>query len=120
MWCAGGQQGCILINWDDSSAPKTILEAQSAEEVMRLMNEAFPTLTGEGGEGGVTLDTARQFLEQTPSVNTVNKCSAYHSSAGSVLLLGDAAHSSGGASGQGCNAALQDAQVPVDPATRQL
>jgi kynurenine 3-monooxygenase len=43
--------------------------------------------------------------------NTVNKLSSYHSSAGNVVILGDAAHSSGGASGQGCNAALQDAQV---------
>jgi hypothetical protein len=64
------QQGCVLVNWDESSAPKALLEATSAEEVMRLMNEAFPLLVGEeGGQGvGVTLDAARQFMEQRPSV----------------------------------------------------
>jgi hypothetical protein len=64
------QQGCVLVNWDESSAPKALLEAKSAEEAMRLMNEAFPLLVGEeGGEGvGVTLDAARQFMEQRPSV----------------------------------------------------
>ena len=47
------QQGCVLVNWDESSAPKALLEAKSAEEAMRLMNEAFPLLVGEeGGEGG--------------------------------------------------------------------
>ena len=35
------------------------------------------------------------------------KCNSYH--AGKAVLLGDAAHSTGGASGQGCNSALGDA-----------
>ena len=38
----GELQACALINWDVSSAPTSLLAAESAEEVHRLLNAAFP------------------------------------------------------------------------------
>ena len=55
------------------------------------------------------LGSVRQFLEQRPAVNYVNKLSRYHDAASSIVVVGDAAHCTGGASGQGCNSALEDA-----------
>ena len=40
----GEQSACALINWDPSTAPTSLLQAQSADEVQRILNEAFPTL----------------------------------------------------------------------------
>mmetsp|Transcript_10872 Transcript_10872/g.26626 ORF Transcript_10872/g.26626 Transcript_10872/m.26626 type:complete len:497 (-) Transcript_10872:597-2087(-) len=100
------QQACILVNWDEASAPRSLLAMEDAKEVQEYLNMAFPNL-----EGGVTLDAAHQFLEQRATVNTVNKLSCYADEQAALILMGDAAHSSGGASGQGCNTALQDAQV---------
>eukprot|EP00960_Hanusia_phi_P001193 32785-Hanusia_phi.AAC.2 len=100
----GEQQGCALLNWDVSNEPRTLLGMEEAEEVQAYFNKAFPSL-----QDGITLEAAEQFLRQTPSVNYVNKCSRYHDSRSRILLLGDAAHCTGGASGQGCNSALQDA-----------
>jgi kynurenine 3-monooxygenase len=102
----GEQSACALINWDPSTAPTSLLQAQSADEVQRILNEAFPTL-----EGGISLSSAHQFLSQRPALNYVNKLSAYHHSPSRIVLLGDAAHCTGGASGQGCNSALEDAAV---------
>jgi hypothetical protein len=39
---SGELQACALINWDMSSAPTSLLAAESAEEVQRLLNAAFP------------------------------------------------------------------------------
>lgn len=95
---------CALINWDAATVPTSLLSEETPEGVQRLLNSAFPQL-----EGGITLESARQFLEQTPAVNYVNKLSQYHDAAARICLLGDAAHCTGGASGQGCNSALEDA-----------
>ncbi|MGB1601328.1 MAG: hypothetical protein ACPIOQ_51810 [Promethearchaeia archaeon] len=62
-----------------------------------LLNAAFPTL-----EDGITLEAAEQFVQQQPAVNFVNKLSQYHGSSARIGLLGDAAHCTGGASGQVC------------------
>jgi len=97
---------CALINWDPTTVPTSLLAEETPEGVQRILNAAFPQL-----EGGITLDSARQFLEQTPAVNFVNKLSSYHDAAAAIALLGDAAHCTGGASGQGCNSALEDAAI---------
>lgn len=62
-----------------------------------LLNAAFPTL-----EDGITLEAAEQFVQQQPAVNFVNKLSQYHGASARICLLGDAAHCTGGASGQVC------------------
>jgi len=100
----GEQEACALINWDAATAPTTLLAATTPEQVQTILNSAFPQL-----EGGITLDSAQQFLSQKASVNFVNKLSVYHHSPSRICVLGDAAHCTGGASGQGCNSALEDA-----------
>jgi len=52
-------------------------------------------------------DIILQLLEQKPSSAFAVKCNIYHG-AGFVALLGDAAHATGGVTGQGCNSALMD------------
>jgi len=101
---SGEQEACALINWDADTAPTSLLAATTPLQVHTILNSAFPQLLG-----GITLDSAEQFLTQTPSVNFVNKLSTYHHSPSRICVLGDAAHCTGGASGQGCNSALEDA-----------
>ena len=74
-----------------------------AEEARELLASSFPTLA----DAFNTTDAGRQFVGQRPSTASTVRCSTYH--VGRSVLLGDAAHSTGGASGQGCNSALQDA-----------
>ncbi|KAL7554449.1 hypothetical protein ACHAWF_019029 [Thalassiosira exigua] len=73
----------------------------------RLLLDQFPLL-----EGTPDLDDmARELLVQRSSVASAVRCNAYHSPPDGTpaALCGDAAHATGGVSGQGCNSALVDA-----------
>jgi len=89
-------------------------ELSDAAEAQAMLMAAFPTLRDalEAEEEGGPSAGAQFAAQRVSSASTV-RCAAYHLSPRCVLL-GDAAHSTGGASGQGCNSALQDAVVLAD------
>jgi len=72
-----------------------------AAEARDALAARFPLLADV-----IDLDCGRQFVQQNTSKAATVKCNTYHY--GKAVLLGDAAHSTGGVSGQGCNSALQD------------
>jgi hypothetical protein len=80
----------------DDKPPK-LLQLTTAEEVQQCVSERYPVL----GEP-ITLAAAEQFLQQRPSLAGVVSASTYHDAAGHAVLLGDAAHSTGGSLGQVC------------------
>lgn len=98
---------CVLLSWgsagegrDDGEAPMlrlsdTDLRARIASDLPRF--------------GELTDLALEQLRRQRPSKATTIRCSQYHGPG--AVLLGDAAHSTGGALGQGCNSALMDAVV---------
>lgn len=111
---------CALINWRDapSAAPAAVKDGKEsaqvslgdvsdAAEALDALSTRFPLLADVLG-----MDVAEQFMGQQPSRASTVKCNTYHF--GKAVLLGDAAHSTGGASGQGCNSALQDAASLAD------
>ena len=72
----------------------------------------FPLLEGTPGMD----DAIKQLLSQRSSVADSVKCNIYNSPSAitPTALCGDAAHATGGVTGQGCNSALIDAVVLVD------
>lgn len=122
---------CILFagrSIEDSDLLFSIPEngSNGGEEVIEAAKsdllERFPLLEGTAGLGGVV----RQLREQRSNAASSVRCNAYHSdcetSSSSIeerrctpaVLVGDAAHATGGVSGQGCNSALIDAAVLAD------
>jgi kynurenine 3-monooxygenase len=96
---------CALISWKSGGAaeqesPGAITDPVAARA---LLASSFPTLRDQLD----TADAGAQFFRQRVSTASTVRCGSYH--LGRAVLLGDAAHSTGGASGQGCNSALQDA-----------
>ena len=103
---APSNNACILINWNKNRPPLDLLNLQTGEEVAQLINSRV-----EAVEGGILAEACENFVLTRPSSPLTIKCNQYHNTMAKVLLLGDAAHSSGGASGQGANSSLQDAVV---------
>eukprot|EP00411_Alexandrium_monilatum_P019960 CAMPEP_0175229754 /NCGR_PEP_ID=MMETSP0093-20121207/24595_1 /TAXON_ID=311494 /ORGANISM="Alexandrium monilatum, Strain CCMP3105" /LENGTH=498 /DNA_ID=CAMNT_0016523567 /DNA_START=77 /DNA_END=1573 /DNA_ORIENTATION=- len=108
---------CALINWRDvpasssqseeAASVRSLGEISDAKEAFEALSERFPLL------GDVlSMEAGKQFVEQSATRASTMRCNTYHY--GSAVLLGDAAHSTGGASGQGCNSALQDSAALVD------
>ena len=96
-----GGTTCTLVNWKEGSVPSAFDSKSSVEEVQRTIESTFPIY------GKVTSEAALQLLKQQPSVAKTVRCNTYSDARG-VLLLGDAAHSTGGTLGQGANSALMD------------
>lgn len=107
--------GCVLINWrdDPSSTSKDEGGSESLGDLTDICQARdtlatyFPLL-----EDLIDEEAGRQFVSQNVSRAATVKCNTYHY--GRAVLLGDAAHSTGGVSGQGCNSALQDSAVLAD------
>ncbi|KAL7470667.1 hypothetical protein ACHAXS_010922 [Conticribra weissflogii] len=83
-------------------------------KVEQLMIEQFPLLEGTPG-----LENAvKQLLSQRSSVASSVKCNTYSSAPIEVMtpaaICGDAAHATGGVSGQGCNSAIADSVALAD------
>ena len=88
--------------------PLAFDSSASVENVIQMIESNFPKY------GKVTREAAEQLLKQQPSVAKTVRCNTYSDDRG-VLLLGDAAHSTGGTLGQGANSALMDV-VALDQA----
>lgn len=97
---------CALVNWP-ADAPASLGDLSDPSEVLETLRDRFPLLADV-----LTPDVARQFVEQAPTQASTMRCNTYHF--GKAVLLGDAAHSTGGVSGQGCNSALQDSAFLAD------
>jgi len=82
------------------------------ELTKQMIFEQFPLLDGTPGMD----DAVKQLLNQRTSVANSVKCNIYNSPSTitPTALCGDAAHATGGVSGQGCNSALIDAAVLSD------
>eukprot|EP00439_Symbiodinium_sp_Y106_P073749 s239_g13.t5 len=100
--------GCALINWrepgKDAKTEPGLGDLADAAEAREVLAASFPLIADAMDD-----ESAKQFVSQKASRASTVKCNTY--SFGRAVLLGDAAHSTGGASGQGCNSALQDAVV---------
>ena len=94
---------CALISWRDGGSGVDPAEVSDPDEAANLLASSLSLI----GESFNTTEIGAQFVDQRPARAATVKCNSYH--AGKAVLLGDAAHSTGGASGQGCNSALGDA-----------
>mmetsp|Transcript_24549 Transcript_24549/g.50772 ORF Transcript_24549/g.50772 Transcript_24549/m.50772 type:complete len:595 (-) Transcript_24549:381-2165(-) len=88
--------------------------SSDVSRVEQLMIEQFPLLEGTPG-----LENAvKQLLSQRSSVASSVKCNTYSSAPiegmTPAALCGDAAHATGGVSGQGCNSAIADSVALAD------
>jgi kynurenine 3-monooxygenase len=94
---------CILFNGKEDSP--LLSETKNATAVVEALQGAFPQWEG------FHETIAEQLMAQkvTGSASSV-VCNTYHYS-DKVALAGDAAHATGGVSGQGVNSALQDSFV---------
>lgn len=79
----------------------TNIDADQASELGAAVRNAFPLLEKE-----LTDEAVLQVAQQKPFVSAVVKANTYH--CGLFAICGDAAHATGGVSGQGCNSALCD------------
>lgn len=100
---AGSAQGetnsmCTLIAWPKEQP--AVIESGSDEEIREALLRDFPQL------GAVSAEEVGQLSKQRPSSAKLIRCSRYHDD--KVMLIGDAAHSTGGTLGQGANSALLD------------
>jgi kynurenine 3-monooxygenase len=97
---------CILFAGRDQDR---IMEPSSNRtETVQAIVESFPLL-----EGCDLNELARQLETQSPSTASSVKSNIYHY--GSIVALcGDAAHATGGVSGQGVNSALVDSSILAD------
>lgn len=101
-----GGEACIL--FAGRNASDTLLASRNITELKNTIVERFPKLDG------ADLDVAAtQLASMQPSKASVVTCNIYHYGA-TAALVGDAAHATGGVSGQGVNSALMDASVLAD------
>mmetsp|Transcript_33148 Transcript_33148/g.71614 ORF Transcript_33148/g.71614 Transcript_33148/m.71614 type:complete len:443 (-) Transcript_33148:102-1430(-) len=86
------------------------------ETIKKLITDQFPLLEGTPGME----DMVQQLLSQRTSVADSVKCNIYSSNYDSTAtaICGDAAHATGGVSGQGCNSALVDSATLADCLTQ--
>ena len=96
----GNNTMCTLIAWPKEQP--AVIESGSDEEIQAVLRKDFPQL------GIVTLQQVGQLSAQRPSSAKLIRCNRYHDEHANVMLIGDAAHSTGGTLGQGANSALLD------------
>jgi kynurenine 3-monooxygenase len=92
----------LLSDWRLERYDQDDVRAFSEDIVAR-----FPLLEGTPERDLASM--VRQLLSQRPGVAAAVKCNAFHF--GRAALCGDAAHATGGVSGQGVNSALVDSAV---------
>jgi len=80
---------CVLVSWRTASAPPIFLESSSPEIIRDSIKEFFPAF------GEPDLSSIGQLFRQRPSVALTIRCNRYHDVDSRILLVGDAAHSTG-------------------------
>ncbi|MBD2448623.1 FAD-dependent monooxygenase [Nostoc sp. FACHB-152] len=93
--------GVVLFPHQD----KTIAELATPQEVISYFRQKFPEI-GQILPSSEAADFANRSVSRVLTV----RCNRYHQG-DSVLLIGDAAHAVSPSLGQGCNAALEDANI---------
>ncbi|CAE7847375.1 kmo [Symbiodinium microadriaticum] len=90
---------CTILSWT-GEAPDFL--ENSDELIRQRIGADFPSF------GPPELSAVEQLQAQRPSKATTIRANRYHDKDGHAMLLGDAAHSTGGTLGQGANSALAD------------
>ncbi|NES20064.1 MAG: FAD-dependent monooxygenase [Symploca sp. SIO3E6] len=99
---SGGYIGVVFVTRNRQK----ILNFQSVAQVQEFFRQYFPEVSPL-----LSAAEAEAFMKRTISSQMKVRCSRYHHE-DRVLLIGDAAHAVASSfSGQGCNAALEDAQI---------
>lgn len=101
---------CILFAGSNSSEP--LLSSNNVTLLAEIIAERYTKLQG------IEFDAAKQLalIDSTSKAKSVI-CNTYHQG-GQVALVGDAAHATGGVSGQGVNSALMDSVALADALQR--
>ena len=102
---------CILFSGRSEQLDSDPIMSPSLSDLgatTEALETRFPLLEGADFE-----DMAQQLANQRGGSASSVQCNAYHYGS-SAALCGDAAHATGGVSGQGVNSALMDAKVLVD------
>ena len=94
---------CILFASRKEDDP--ILFPTSIDESAKLLEQSFPLF-----EGADFVTMAKQLFNQKSGSASSVVCNTYHFG-DSAVLVGDAAHATGGVSGQGVNSALYDSMM---------
>lgn len=100
-----GNQTCALLSWKGDTTPAILSESAEPAMVKASIAANYP-LFGEPTDAAIS-----QLTAQRPSSARTVRCNRYHRAqkgVSSALLMGDAAHSTGGTLGQGANSALMD------------
>jgi kynurenine 3-monooxygenase len=106
----GGSNNPILSRYSTSSTTsdgattkdQTTSMENTTETLVETLLASFPILAGADLK-----DVAEQLMTQKPGIASSVTCNVYHYDS-SVAIAGDAAHATGGVSGQGVNSALLD------------
>ena len=102
---APGNNTCALLTWKGETPPDVFQDTADPKDLKQSSAENYP-LFGEPTDIALA-----QLAAQRPSSARTVRCNRYHrvvSGTSSALLMGDAAHSTGGTLGQGANSALMD------------
>ena len=103
---------CVLFTSRNATADR-LLSSQNETELADLIVTRFPKLQGIEHEAAKSLAATTR----TSTASSV-ECETFHSDR--IVLVGDAAHSTGGVSGQGVNSALQDSVVLSNALCQEL
>ena len=100
-----GNNTCALLSWKGDTVPAIFQDNADPAEVKASIASNYPLF------GEPTDESILQLSAQRPSAARTVRCNRYHraiNGLSSALLMGDAAHSTGGTLGQGANSALMD------------
>jgi 2-polyprenyl-6-methoxyphenol hydroxylase-like FAD-dependent oxidoreductase len=96
---------CVLINWRNASNVPSYFPDTTDSDITRIQDtieKDFPLF------GRPSKESVEILQKQTPSVALTIRANSYASPNNGVMMLGDAAHSTGGTLGQGANSGLLD------------
>lgn len=96
---------CALALWQGSQTPEALRSDTTLQRMRELFILNYPLF------GIPSDDSLAQLQQQRPSQVKVVRCNRYHHVDGAAVLVGDAAHCTGGTLGQGANSALLDVQA---------